>query len=244
MVIVKSSLLLQFPEIKFGFSTKIGLSRKPPYNFNLSHSVGDETIVVNENREAFFEAVGLNNSKLVLQKQTHSDNVTKVENTTETVNESDALITNHSHTGLIISSADCNAIFIYDPKEKAIGAVHSGWRGTEKNILEKTLRKMKGEYGSKSENLFLYFSPSISQKNYEVGIEVAELFDDKYSIPNNDKYLLDLQLANYDIAVNYGIPHQQIQVSNLCSYDAAQLLHSYRREGQLSGRALGVIAMD
>lgn len=244
MVIIKSSLLLEFPQIEFGFSTKIGLQRKPPYNFNLSHSVGDETIKVNENRQAFFERVGLNNSKLILQKQTHSNIVTEVDETTANVGESDAMITNKRHVGLIISSADCNAIFIYDNANKAIGAVHSGWRGTHKRILKKTLSKMGNLYGTKPDNLFIYFAPSISQKNYEVGEEVAELFDSKYLIPGAEKGLLDLQTANYDMAVELGVPNNQIQVSKLCSYDAAQLLHSYRRDGQLSGRGLGVIALS
>ena len=34
-----------------------------------------------------------------------------------------------------------------------------------------------------------------------------------------------------------------IQVSKLCSYEYSNLLHSYRREGEKSGRAIGVIAL-
>ncbi|HDZ59011.1 MAG TPA: laccase domain-containing protein, partial [Ignavibacteriales bacterium] len=33
------------------------------------------------------------------------------------------------------------------------------------------------------------------------------------------------------------------QSSKLCTYEYSEILHSYRRDGKLSGRALGIIAM-
>jgi hypothetical protein len=39
MLIIKPFIFKRFPEIVFGFSTKIGPNAKPPYYFNLSYSV-------------------------------------------------------------------------------------------------------------------------------------------------------------------------------------------------------------
>jgi len=81
------------------------------------------------------------------------------------------------------------------------------------------------------------------QVNYEVGNEVAGLFDEKYLIRTGDRSLLDVSLANYDMLIGEGIPPNQIQKSSLCSFEYHELFHSYRRDGKQSGRALGVIAM-
>jgi copper oxidase (laccase) domain-containing protein len=53
-------------------------------------------------------------------------------------------------------------------------------RETQKKNLEKTLRKLSVNFNSQPEDLFCFIGPSISQKNYEVGKEVWELFDNKY----------------------------------------------------------------
>jgi len=88
----------------------------------------------------------------------------------------------------------------------------------------------------------VYIGPSISQRNYEVGVEVAQLFDPKYSIKKGNKFLLDVRKVNYDMLINFGIPQNQIEVSDLCTFEAKDLLHSYRRDGNKSGRCYGVIA--
>jgi len=242
MVILKSKLLTQFPDVKFGFSTKIGLNREPPFYFNMSMTVKDNKDIVLENRTAFFNYFGLAYNEAVLQKQAHTDIITYVKKGGQ-LEESDALITDKLNTGLVISSADCTPIFIYDKKNKVIAGVHSGWRGTEKKILWKTLNKLFGEFGSLPENLFVYIGPSISQNNYEVGTEVAALFNKKYTRQRGDKFLLDVNRANYDMLIESGVPENNIENSQLCSYDMKNLLHSYRRDGIQSGRALGVIVL-
>ncbi len=242
MLVLKSSLLNRFPQIVFGFSTKIGLKRGDPYYFNMSLSVEDSREKVFRNRRYFFKRLGLSESAVATQKQVHGDRVTFIE---EDINcgESDAMITNKPNLGLAISSADCPAIFLFDIQNKIIAAVHSGWRGTEKKILLKVLSKLENDFNSKPSSLVAYIAPSINQKNYEVGEEVASLFAEQYSIKKNSKYLLNLQNMNKDIMLEFGLIRENIQISSLCSYEMKDLLHSYRRDGEVSGRAFGVIAM-
>lgn len=242
MQLIESNLLNKFDNIKFGFSTKIGLNRKGPYYFNLSFSCGDSQKLVEENREAFFNKLGIKNSSMAFQKQIHSDRI-KVVDTPGNAGECDAMITKTKGLGLAISSADCAAIFIFDKYKEVIAGIHSGWRGTEKQIVNKTLRKLVESFNSQSKDLSVYISPAISQEHYEVGIDVAELFDPKYIKEFDRKLFLDVTAANYDMLINFGIPENQIEVSGLCSYSNDELLHSYRRDGIKSGRALGVISM-
>jgi len=242
MLIIKPFIFKRFPEIVFGFSTKIGPNAKPPYYFNLSYSVDDNKEIVDSNRALFFNELGLNEKIVSYQKQVHEDKINTV-SSFGSCGESDALITTKMNLGLAISSADCPAIFIYDPKEKVIAAVHSGWKGTQKKILRKTIQKLKTDFNSDASNLICYIGPSISQKNYEVGEDVAAKFDGEFVVKNENKFYLNVSGANYKMLVDEGVKEVNIQVSGLCSYEFENLLHSYRRDGQKSGRALGIIAM-
>ena len=242
MQIISSKLLDNTNEILFGFSTKIGLDRTSPYYFNMSYTVGDEKENVDENRKVFFEYLGLSVDDVAFQKQIHSDTIKFVDKG-GSVGESDALITKQKKLGLAISSADCTPIFIYDKENKIIAAVHSGWRGTQKCILKKVLKNLNHHFSSKPEDLLVYVAPSISQMNYEIGKEVAVLFDPIYLKMENGKIFLDVQKANINMLYEFGIPKDNIEISTLCSYEEKNLLHSYRRDGKLSGRSLGIIAM-
>lgn len=242
MEIIQSSLFLDFKEIIFGLSTKSGVKTDSPFGFNLSFTVGDQEETVKKNRELFFNELGLSPSEIAVQMQIHSDIITIVDKGGMT-GESDALITGQKGLGLAVSTADCVPVFIYDKAKKIIAAVHSGWRGTQKKIVLKTLIKLNQEFGSNASDLFVYMGPSISKKNYEVGMDVAEQFDKKYSSQIGGKIVLDVPAVNRDLILDFGVPENQLEISPLCSYEEKNLLHSFRRDGKFSGRALGVISM-
>lgn len=242
MLIIKPFIFHRFPEIIFGFSTKFGHNTKPPYFFNLSYNVGEEKEIVEINRKLFFNELGLNDEMVSYQKQIHKDFIREV-NSYGNCGESDALITTKKNLALAISSADCPAIFIYDSKHQIIAAVHSGWRGTEKKILRKTINRLKNGFHSDASDLVCYIGPSISQQNYEVNEEVAKKFEKEFVMKKKNKFYLDLAVANYKMLIDEGVKKVNIQVSTLCSYEYVNLLHSYRRDGNKSGRSLGIIAM-
>lgn len=241
MRIIYNEIFKQLPEIIFGFSTKVSLNNDSPYGFNISFSVGDDEKTVKENREMFFKEIGLSSEKVATQRQIHSDVITYVDKA-GSVGESDALITDKKGIGLAVTVADCTPIFLYDNKKKVIAAVHSGWRGTQQKILEKTIIKLIERFNTNVKDIYAFIGPSICQKCYEVGPEVAEVFDAKYTLPREDKFLLDVGGNNLDILLKSGILEKNIEVSGLCTYENSTL-HSYRRDGILSGRMFGVIAL-
>lgn len=242
MEIFRSSIFSGYPEIIFGINPKFGFDREAPFYYNMSLTVGDEEAIVWENRAHFTSLLGLEPEQVAYQRQIHSD-VIRVADKGGILGESDALITERKMLGLAISTADCTPIFIYEKEKKVIAGIHSGWRGSGKRILEKTLNKLVIEFGCRTDNMICYIGPSISKENYEVGEEVASLFDDKYSVEKkNGKYLLDVKRINYDMLIEKGVPGENIEVSRECSF-ANPNLHSYRRDKEISGRALGIIAM-
>jgi len=193
MLVIRPFIFRQFPEIVCGFSTKIGPNPSAPFYFNLSYSVGDKKEIVNGRRELFFAELGLNENTVSYQKQVHEDNIREV-NEHGFCGESDALITISTNLGLAISSADCPAIFIYDPVKKVIAAVHSGWRGTKKQILRKTILKLKNDFKSNASELVIYLGPSISQINYEVGEEDLHVFVHQRSVVEQHRKAVELYL--------------------------------------------------
>lgn len=87
----------------------------------------------------------------------------------------------------------------------------------------------------------LYEQSAVGQLSYEVGAEVATQFPKKYLVNKRVSFFLDLTQINYDFMTEFGIPKNNIQKSELCSYSMKNFLHSYRRGGLHSGRALGLI---
>ena len=242
MLIVKPIIFNQFADVVCGVSTKVGENTSPPFNFNLSLSVGDDESKVIENRKSFCNKLGFDFSALAYQKQVHGDDISIV-SASGFCGESDAIITKEKGIAIAISTADCTPIFIFDRRLKIIAGIHSGWRSTQKKITSKTINTLKNSFDVNTQDLYVYIGPSISQSNYEVGIDVAELFDSKYVNKMHNKFYLNVSRCNYDMLVDAQIPEENIQYSNLCTFNEKSLLHSYRREGSKSGRAIGIIYM-
>ncbi len=242
-MIITSKKLSSFSNIIHGISTKAGGS--PPYYNNLSKNVGDNINDVMANRQRFFGSLGIAESTLVHANQVHSDGVSVVSKPGLYPN-TDALITSVPGLNLVISIADCMPVMIFDPVNKIIADIHSGWRGTQKNIAGKTIGIMVNEFGSEPGNLIVFTGPAISKKNFEVDTDVADMFAEKYKTPKpgfKGKYLIDTGGIVYDDLIAAGIKPGNIESSPLCTFNESGTLHSYRRDKDLSGRMFAVIGM-
>lgn len=196
--------------------------------------------------------IEIESDRFVVPKQTHTDTIATItsENFTETFYDTDALITNEKRLLLVAKTADCVPILLFDPVMKAIAAVHSGWRGTAKNIVGKTISKMALEYGSLPENLMAAIGPCIGQHNYEVGPEEAEAF---YNLlPQAKKFIvsidgqkskLNLKEANRQLLLNAGLLTENIDVSEQCTFDNPNHFFSARRDGAKTGRMINGIVL-
>jgi polyphenol oxidase len=240
-MIIRPKIFEQFPEIIAAQSTRLGGVSPEPFGMNLSSHVGDAQANVDENRRRFFGAVGVTEgTRAVYQDQMHSSNINVVNGGEGVVKDSDALITGEPNVLLGVTVADCTPILLYEPKAKLIAAIHAGWRGTEQMITLAAVRKMV-ELGASPENIFAFIGASASGEKYEVGLEVATLFEEKHLVDlHNGKFLLDVKAANLDQLLFAGIPANQIDGSPLCTI-SDERLHSYRRDGKRSGRMLAVI---
>ena len=112
----------------------------------------------------------------VIVRQLHSDTIRRLTGVPAGKLEGDALMTNVPGLLLVIRTADCLPVFLVDANNRAVAAVHCGWRGTEKRILEKAARAMVQAYGSKPGEMLAALGPCIGSACYEVGPEVREGF--------------------------------------------------------------------
>ncbi|MDD5654019.1 MAG: polyphenol oxidase family protein [Candidatus Omnitrophica bacterium] len=67
-------------------------------------------------------------------KQAHSCGVHSIDQAG--IYECDALFTKESGLALVVKTADCLPLFVYDEKSGSAGAVHMGWRSAKEGILD------------------------------------------------------------------------------------------------------------
>jgi len=164
----------------------------------------------------------------------------------------DGMITNLKEIPLMVTAADCAPVGIYDPKHEAIGAFHSGWKGTLKQISPKGAKAMCENYGSDRKELLAAIGPRAGGEDFEVGQNVYDEFigakDEEgnpiyspeevnsFFKPNPDNpnhYFLDTGLAIKISLLKAGILEEHIQVSqySTMSKEGNGLFSSERLEG-------------
>lgn len=241
--ILASEKFSRFTSIQFGFSTRNGGVSPAPLGMNLSFNVGDGKINVIQNRRLFFSSLGISSEQIAAPLQCHSANV-QIVNQPGEFKECDGLLTNVPRVALVVSVADCVPIFIFDPSNEVIAAVHSGWRGTVQGIVANAVGKMIEEYGSRPANLVAFIGPSAGVCCYEVGNEVAVQMDPGVVVNKDGKTFVDLKRANKNQLMEMGVIETNIEVSSYCTICSPELFHSYRRDRDASGRMMGVIMLN
>lgn len=235
----------KFPILSAAQSTrKGGVSLAPFESLNLGKSVGDNIENVEKNRELFFRELGFKKSEAVFSHQIHGAQILIV-NQPGDYPGFDAQITNKKNICLAVSIADCTPILIYDAKNEAIAAIHAGWKGTVANIVSDTLAAMNQNYGTIGEHCFAYIGTCISFENFEVNADVADHFLPQFKRfdTQKNKYFVDLKAANKAQLKAFGLPEDQIEISEFCTVKNNNLFFSHRFEKGNTGRMLAGIGM-
>ena len=174
----------------------------------------------------------LNIDNYYILKQIHSNKVFDITNIPSNY-EGDGLITNKSNIALVTKSKDCNSIFIIDTKNKIIGNIHSGWKGTLHSIITIAINQMKEKYNSASKDIKIVFNQSIRECWIEVDNDVYDLFIKKYKDKSyyqkvGNKYLINLVKIIKDDAKKLGIKEENIIDNNICTLCNRKLFNSHR----------------
>lgn len=268
--VLQLEVFRKLPWLVHGFSTRSGgvSELNGEKILNLSFMDWDERGHVEENRRRLQAAVCAKDFALVTMKQIHSAVIHPFSAVPEKTCSGDASMTNRTGLLLGVQTADCVPILLVDTKKRAVAAVHAGWRGTLRRIVEKTVGRMRFEFGSRPEDVIAAIGPSIGPCCYEVGAEFVtkftaqfadadEYFDEPRSgeEPNPLQWLnmappghqpppknvrLDLRKANRSQLLAAGLRAQNIFDSGLCTGCRTDLFFSYRKEGPQSGRLMSL----
>ena len=226
-----------------------GVSEGQYGRLNLCHYVGDNPEHVRINRQLFCQYHNIEPNNLFIPRQTHTNNV-KCVSETDDFEETDGLISDIKGSCIGINTADCLPVLIYDPTHHAAATLHAGWRGLVGRIATKGIAMMKEKYGSNPSELLCAVGPAISTEIYEVGDELKPQFADA-GFPIEDIFInradwakshLDLKATVRFELLNNGIAEQNIEISDICTYQHSTKYFSARKLGINSGRIFsGVI---
>ncbi len=203
----------------------------------------------------------------VIMRQLHSDTIHRLTEAPAGKLEGDGLMTDVPGLLLVIRTADCLPVFLVDAKNRAVAAVHCGWRGTEKRILEKAVQGMGRAYGSEPGAMLAALGPCIGSLCYEVGPGVRDSFlragfppavfiecRERGHVPEvhvpaqsaeasgrPGKSLLDLRAANVWLLGGMGFKKENmLDAGSACTHCELHLL-SYRRDPADSRRMYNFI---
>lgn len=268
------------PAAQILLTTRCGAESKPPYDgFNVAHHVGDELDQVRTNREQLYKDLGCQH--LCFMEQTHSnrvcivgsqvagdaEDVIKIDQPIVSGLDCDGLVTAEPGVALAVMTADCLPLLLCDPQARVVAAIHCGWRGIERGIIERALQQMV-RLGAKAEQVQAFMGPAIGPQSFEVGAEVALQFTDKDQLysqaftqeeayvnstngmdmgnsklePVADKYLCDLyQLCRISLQ-KVGVSSEHISGGIFDTRLQADLFYSYRAS-KITGRLASIISV-
>ena len=191
--------------------------------------------------------------------QVHGSQVAVIDKpwmTREELEGYDAFVTNLPGVAIGVRTADCVPILLYDPRNRVIAAVHSGWKGTVLQVSRSAIDLMEERFGTAPEALRAVIGPCIGPDSFQVGEEVAGRFKDcgfpmsriwafhgpGDGTPMSGGHHIDLPEANRWILEACGVLPENIQVFPIDTYRDLSFF-SARREGVACGRNINAIRM-
>jgi YfiH family protein len=241
-----------------------GVSPMPSGDLNLDYR-SDDTKNVDENRRRFFLALK-KEAPLILSRQVHSADAVLIESEAKArslaefsrgdaagLPTADALLSRMSGFFLGVKTADCLPILVADPKTKAFAAIHAGWRGTVDRVTQKSVQRLRDNFGVDPGSCVAAIGPAACGLCYQVGRDVIQRFKAEFDYADvllkelnetgrhtlEPQALLDIPAANVHQLADAGLSLANIHVAPYCTMHHNDLLFSHRREGQGGAAAVG-----
>lgn len=248
------------PDLIHAVTTRHGGVSQPPHGtLNMSFARPDDPAAVVENRRRVFRALEIMPERVVQAGQVHGNAVLVVDDqhagrgalsrATLLSPPADALVTNTPDVYLLACFADCVPLLFFDPVRQAVGVAHAGWQGTVKQIGAATVHKMHEAFGTDPADLHVVIGPSAGACCYNVWPHVADTIkaafpdDPDILIERNGETMCDLWTANVATLQRSGVPHDQIEVSALCTICNADRFFSHRADDGQTGRFAAIIGL-
>ena len=235
MKLIRSKKLTRIKNLNHGFFNSIGGHSKNIYkSLNCGPGSLDNKINIKKNLQIVRKKINDKAKNIFLLHQIHSNKFIFIDKkyNKKNVPKADAIITNQRNLPIAVLTADCAPILIYDDKIKMIAAIHAGWKGAFKGIINKVIKFMIKK-GCEMENITAVVGPSISLKNYEVKGDFKKKFIKKdkknYKFFKKKKSKLYFDLTGYIYSSLKKIRIRNIDVLNIDTFDIKNKFFSARR---------------
>jgi hypothetical protein len=237
------------------FTTRLGgVSRGCYSSLNLGYHTGDQPDAVTANRRIVASALNIEQGRLFTVKQVHGDQVLAIRSEADIISKkggmADAVITHLQNVALTILCADCQAVYLYDPRRRLIGVAHCGWRGAVARVAARCLQEMYLLYGSKPHDCLAALSPAAGPCCYEVGEDVFMAVKEAFPScrqglltekKDNGRWNFDITQANFTVLQDAGVRKENIFISKLCTICRQDLFFSHRGSKGATGRMAAVL---
>jgi YfiH family protein len=252
-VVYYASHLFESAGIPHAFSTRIGgISPAPFDSLNLGNPSGcdvvDDYERIWENYRLLASACGCGVLELLRVHQVHGAGVLQAAagEHFDNASKADAIVSSDPRRIASVRVADCVPVLLALPDGKSVAAVHAGWRGVIGGVVSAALRELL-ESDERAKHLLAAVGPCISFDAFEVGAEVIAEFRRKFGndaplrTVESGKGFVDLRAAVRLQLLGAGIPDDQIDQTDLCTFRDAQEFFSHRREKGMTGRMAAII---
>jgi len=148
-------------------------------------------------------------------------------------------VTDISKKNIVVKVADCQSVLLDDPDRQVVANVHSGWRGSIKNIIGRTIKVMKKQFACNPDNIVAGIGPSL-------GPCCAEFVNYKSEIPRalwgykDGSNHFDFWSLSRDQLCDAGVLSENIDLSEMCTKCNIERFFSFRREGTTGRFAVAI----
>ncbi|MFC1557855.1 peptidoglycan editing factor PgeF [candidate division KSB1 bacterium] len=240
----KWDIFKQYKEVTAAFSTrKGGFSLKPYETLNLGFTTDDVSDNVIRNMTLFFDTLSIPEKNTAKMSQVHSDNII-IAGKAGHLGTGDGIITNAVNVFISGTFADCASVAVFEPQKKIVGLFHVGWRGLVCGIVKKGVEKIYRTYNIKPCNLLIGIGPHIKSCCFEIGKDVADIFDRKFLIAKSgNKQHLQIEDVIISQLCSVGVLEKNIERSDYCTSCNNELFFSHRKSKGKTGRMMAVIGI-
>ncbi|MCL2827369.1 MAG: peptidoglycan editing factor PgeF [Oscillospiraceae bacterium] len=231
-------------ETPHAFTSRLGGVSQGIYaSLNLGVNRGDDPAAVSENYDRITSIFGIRKEDLVFTRQVHGDTVRLVgaedrqgDIFAPTPHEADGLVTAARDLPLMVFTADCIPILLWDQRTGAVGAVHAGWRSTVLDIVGKAVSRLVADCGSHPQDIRAAIGPGIGRCCFETGPEVSEAamallgYEAEACVIEcgHGKRMVDLKEVNRRLLLRAGLFSDRISVSDICTMCNRETFWSHR----------------
>ena len=242
---------------KHAFTTRFGgVSGGEFAALNLGSNRGDDPEAVRENYRRVCALFGVGENDACVTNQVHKTDVRIVTEADRhiclgpTPYEADGIVTAEKGLPIFCFIADCVPVLLWDEKNRAAGAIHCGWRSAVGDILKNAVDAMVS-LGAEVQDIRAAIGPSIGACCFETDDDVPDAITEWLSGETeglfvrraDGKTMVDLRLSNARRLLQLGVPVQNIDLSDECTFCSHDKYWSHRYTKGKRGSQAAVIML-